>query len=203
MTTSKNKYLLPEEEFFKFADDCEKFKEGKIDRLNLKYEDIPYSKPSKQVLKGKIESDDYFLFFRYQTSSSYMKPTTRKYIIELYKHIKYPILIYKEWRPSAWEDEPYGIERFKDTDPEIYQKVLKWGKSIKYGIIHGSYKIFNIINDLPKPEDLKEVVIYDGPMSKLEIFSNDKTITYEWMMLDDESKYFEDKIEEIIEIAKE
>ena len=196
-----NKEILMErEKTQKFIEDIEKSDRGEIDGLLL---DEDFSYPNMEFLKKRISSSVYKLMFRYESGPSYIGPTSRKYIFELYQYktIK-SMLIFKEWKPSAWEGEPYGIDRFKENDPEQYKQALNWRKWATLGIVEDDEKVLALIKELPDTATLKEKTVYDGGMHNLEINMDNFKAKYDWMMLADESKDFEERIKKVIRMVK-
>ena len=196
-----------EESFLKFADDIEKCERGEKDSFILDCEEYS-TYPTKELLKKAIAEPEYKLIFRYESGPSYIEPTSRKYIFELYLyHLEIEQnktinkMIYKEWKPSAWEGE-MGIERLKNFDPAQYQKALNWRKEAKVRLVKDDEKVLALIKEFPNHKSLREVEVYDYSMSELNIDIEGFKAEYNWMMLVDECKDFEERIKKIVESCK-
>ena len=157
---------------------------------------------NKDILNTLISTPEYKLVFRYKTGPSYITPSSRKYIFELYKaDNSQNTCIYKEWRPSSWEGQP-NFEYKKDSDPEFYQKAIFWRNDFKIGEINQPEKVLQVIKEFPDPKSLKDEIVYDGGMSDLEIDIDGFKAKYNWMMLVYEQQDFEKRIKKVIRMVK-
>ncbi|MCG2759768.1 MAG: hypothetical protein L6407_00965 [Candidatus Delongbacteria bacterium] len=155
----------------------------------------------KKELVEKINSVDFYLMFKYESSASFIGPDSRGYAFEIYANTNKDQMLFKEYKPSAWEIQDGDTERF-NYDSKLYKKHLRWHNTFKIGEIADTHSVLNEAKEFIKPIKLKEIQVFDGAYNNLEIRIGKRKKRYYWNMLEEESYFFEEGIRKIIRIAK-